>query len=218
MEEKKVRRVMIATPTMDGRVDVLYADSLVQSMRAGAAAGIDVSAVYLPGDALLVRARNELAAIAVKACVDDVVFIDSDIAWTPQGFMRVLMHDEPFVGALYRQKSDNQVLVYKPMEGARVRDDGLLETRGVGFGFVRLRRDALLALWKRAAIYDDGKEGRMLFEVYVDRGQLIGEDIAVCRKWLKMRGKVYVDTVFTVAHTGPKLYTIQSASGTLPEG
>lgn len=202
--------VMIGTPTYDGKVDCRYLDALLGTVRLAAGAGVVVAPVYIPGCALIQRARNSLVKIAVESSASDLVFIDADISWKPEDFMRLISHDLEVVGGVYRQKSEDVVLVYRPKAGATADENGVLEVVATGCGFLRIRIDVLKRLWAKAKPYKDGPvECRNLFEIQLDRGELISEDIVVCRKWRAMRGAVYLDTRIAVDHVGTKVYEVE---------
>jgi hypothetical protein len=213
-KEPQIRRIMIATPAYSGTVHVLYVDSLLNTMRS-APQGCMVTPVWIPGDALLQRARNSLCAMAIEAEVDDLVFIDSDMAWNPQGFWRLLSHDVDMVGGLIRQKREPVVFTFRPKPGEEPDTRGLLEVNSTGCGFLRITKKALHKLWNASKPYKDGPHNsRALFEVVYEKGEIISEDIAMCHKWKSMRGQVYIDTQVACGHIGEILYRVPTAAET----
>lgn len=66
----------------------------------------------------------------------------------------------------------------------------------------------------------------MVFEVVCEDGDLISEDIYMCKKWRDAGNKVYLDSHITCTHTGAKTYVgdvhawlqkfISQQSGTKP--
>jgi len=203
---------MIGTPTYDGRLDVRYVDALINTIRTSP---VDtyVFPVFVPGDALVQRARNYLFSLAMRAQVDDLVMIDSDMGWAPADFWRLMAHDVHFVGALCRQKIDEVVLTIYAHENAIPQESGLLEVDGVG-GMVRLTSFALNKLWNMSSPYKNGLEvSRMVYEVTIDdKGELVGEDLAVCNKWRSLKEHVYVDTTICCDHVGLKVFSIPKVS------
>jgi hypothetical protein len=73
-----MRRVLIGTPSYDGRIDVWFANSLVQTVKMAEKKGIFVHAIYTSYDSLVQRARNSLIKLAIDGGYDDLFFIDSD--------------------------------------------------------------------------------------------------------------------------------------------
>ena len=53
-----MRRVLIGTPSYDGRIDVWFANSLIQTVKIAEKKGIFVHAIYTSYDSLVQRARN----------------------------------------------------------------------------------------------------------------------------------------------------------------
>lgn len=200
---------MIGTPTLDYKVDVRWVDSLMNTLRA-LNGQVVIVPVFMPGEALLQKARNELVQLAVEGEVDDLVFIDSDMVWQPLDFAKLLSHEVDMIGGLCPQKTETRTICVRMKKDAKMDEKtGLLEVDSVGTGFLRISRKALLALWNSAREYSVGTQKcRMVFEVMVERGELVSEDLAMCNKWKRMRGKVYVDANVQIAHIGTKVYTL----------
>lgn len=217
--KSKIREVMIGTPTYDRRLDAAYVDSLINTMRI-TPQGFNVSPVFVPGDALVQRARNYLVSMALDAFdgrgVDDLVFIDSDTFWRPEDFWKLLSHDLDIVGGAVRQKSDEQVITVRLKQGVSkdIPENGLVEVAGIGCGFTRYSAKALRMLWKAAREYKNGdKSAREVFHVAIERGELVGEDIEACYEWARHKGKIWLDTTILCGHVGVKEYITQPMNG-----
>ena len=85
-----MRRVLIGTPSYDGRIDVWFANSLVSTVKMAIEKNIHVHAIYTSYDSLIQRARNSLFKLALDGGYDDLFFIDSDVVWEPEWFLRCL--------------------------------------------------------------------------------------------------------------------------------
>jgi hypothetical protein len=87
--------------------------------------------------------------------------------------------------------------------------EGLLEVAGLGCGFMKISRKAIETLWDNSKKYTSEKgDSRMVFEVVCEDGDLISEDIYMCRRSGEVLGnKVYLDTHITCTHTGTKTFT-----------
>jgi glycosyltransferase involved in cell wall biosynthesis len=85
-----MRKVLIGTPAYDGKVDVWFAHSLVQTIKLSIEKGIQVNVIYPSYDSLVQRARNDLIKIALDGEYDDLFFIDSDVEWEPEWFFNIL--------------------------------------------------------------------------------------------------------------------------------
>ena len=204
-----MRRVILATPAHDHRVHVEFTYSLIQTVRALAARGISAHPVFWPGEALVQRARNELMRCAIESGVDDVLFIDGDQEWQPEAAMALLDHPVDVVGIPIRKKTDDRELynVRAVNELVRDPDTGLYEVDAVGTGFLRLSRAATTAAWELSEEYEDADHTcRMVFDVRVIDGKLVGEDTVFCMK-LKAAGfPIYIDPNHEIGHFGTKKY------------
>jgi len=134
------RKVLIGTPTLDGRVDVWYASSLERSIRMGEERGIYVHTIFPSYDSLLQRSRNSLLKLALQQGFDDLIFIDSDVEWEPEWLFNLLEKNEPVVGiALVRKSDKNEGYTVKvtDKELKYNSDQTLIEVEGVGTGFMK---------------------------------------------------------------------------------
>jgi hypothetical protein len=204
-----MRRVLIGTPSYDGRIDTWYMDSLLATVRESESRGAQVHVVYPSYDSLIQRARNTLFQIAVADGWDDLFFIDSDTRWSPKDFYRVLNRPEPIVGAALVRKSDEEGYTVKLLDKKlrRSEDGQLIEVDGLGTGFMRLTRFALERLWNISEPYDaEGKEHRMVCDIRVVNRELISEDYVIANKWKSLGYKTWLDPSITIQHIGNKKY------------
>jgi len=204
-----MRRVLIGTPSYDGRADVWFMDSLISTIRMSIDMGIHVHIIYTAYDSLIQRARNHLFQIAVDDGWDDLFFIDSDTRWEPEWFFRVLERPEPIVGAALVKKSEKEGYTVRLLgkELRRSEDGALIEVDGVGTGFLRITRFALEKLWGVSEPYDsEGKEHRMVCDIKVVNRELISEDYILANKWRSLGYKLWIDPSITIGHIGTKKY------------
>jgi hypothetical protein len=203
----RLRSVILAAPSYDGRVGVWHVAALAETCKIGLANGINVMPLYVSFDSLVQRARNDIVKAAVDAGVDDLVFVDCDQDWNPPDFFRLLSHDVDIVAAPVVKKSDVEMYNVKLSGELKVQDNGLIEVDGVGTGFMRIRKDALRKIYDAADEYTERHKPeptKMVFDVRVIDGELYSEDIVFCRKWIDMGGKVYVDPTIDSGHSGEK--------------
>lgn len=205
-----MRRVLIGTPSYDGRIDVWFANSLLGTVRMAYSKDIHVHAIYTSYDSLIQRARNSLFKLAIDGGYDDLFFIDSDCEWEPEWFFRLLERPEPIVGGALVKKNDE-------IEGYTVKlldknlkwseDKKIIEVDGVGTGFLKISRFALEKLWNMSDEYiSEGEKHRMVCDIKVENGDLISEDYILCNKWKSLGYKVWLDPTITLNHIGTKKY------------
>jgi hypothetical protein len=212
------RKVLIGTPSYDGTLDVWYVNSLVGTVRESEDRGIRIDPIYMSYDALVQRARNDLVALAIQGGYDDLIFIDGDIEWDPKWIFQLLKYKQDVVGGTYRKKVDE---VEDYVIKAWVHDDkgtifpmetdtrtGLVKVAGLGTGFMKLSRKALEYLWEGAEPYVDhkGKNSRMVFDIAIQNGTLVSEDILMCQKLIKGGFDIWLDPRMCCNHTGPKKF------------
>jgi hypothetical protein len=191
--------IAVLTPAYDSKLNVLYVDSLLNSMRLVP----NIAPIFIPGDALLQRARNELLKIAVDGKVDQIVWIDSDMTWNSQDFKKLVDSPKDFISGICRQKKDDGLFCFRnPKES---KEQNILEVESVGMGFCKMSKKCYEKIWAKSKKYLQGESScRNAFEVIIDsKGQLCSEDISACYKW---GGKIYVDTTIRVGHIGLKVF------------
>ena len=212
---KKKLKVLIGTPSYDGKLDIYYIDSLLNTLAQSEQNGVEVYPLFMCYDSLVQRARNDLFKAAYDAQMDVLFFIDGDVGWNPKDFFKLVKSDKDLIGGSYRKKNDNEELyVVKALDQSdkslnlSIDREGLLEVAGLGCGFMKVSRKAIESLWNTSKKYTSEKgDSRMVFEVVCEDGDLISEDIYMCKKWRDQGNKVYLDTHITCTHTGTKTFT-----------
>lgn len=204
-----MRRVLIGTPSYDGRIDVWFANSLLGTVKMAVEKQVFVHAIYTSYDSLIQRARNSLVRLALQGGYDDLFFIDSDCEWEPEWFFRLLERPEPIVGGALIKKSSKEgytvKLVDKNLKWSE--DKKLIEVDGVGTGFMKISRFALEKLWEISDPYtSEGEEHRMICDIKVENGDLISEDYILGNKWKSLGYRVWLDPTITLNHIGSKKF------------
>jgi glycosyltransferase involved in cell wall biosynthesis len=204
-----MRKVLIGTPAHDGRVDVWYANSLVNTIKMAMTKDIDITPVYMAYDSLVQRARNDLVRLAIEGDFDDLIFVDSDVEWDPEWIFKLLDYKEDVVGGVYPKKTDNIAFPIKAIDDKlEIGENGLMEVEGLPTGFMRISKSALKKVWDDSLEYrNEGRIGRMVFDIKVVNGDLVSEDIVFCQKWRDLGGKIWLDPSMTCNHIGIKKYT-----------
>ena len=204
-----MRRVLIGTPSYDGRVDVWFANSLIETVKMAEKKGIFVHAIYTSYDSLVQRARNSLIKLAIDGKYDDLFFIDSDTEWEPEWFFNLLERPEPIVGGALIKKTEKEGYTVKLLDKKlkHSEDKKLLEVDGVGTGFMKVSKFAFDKLWLASDPYtSEGEQHRMVFDIKVENGDLISEDYVLCNKWKSLGYKVWLDPTITCNHIGVKKF------------
>jgi len=202
-----MRKVLIATPSHDGKLEASYVNSLLQSIKLCNQLEIELIPLWMCYDSLVQRCRNDLIAIAIEHKFDDILWIDSDIEWNPEWIIKLLQSNKDVIGGTYRKKTDEQEIYLVKTDNKKIDKEGLLEVDGLGFGFLKMSKKAFTTLWKKSKSYEtDGIKSKMIFNIDIEKGKFIGEDIVVCNKLKKLGFIIYLDPSMTCNHIGAKKY------------
>jgi hypothetical protein len=163
--------VVAATPSIDGRIDMLTADGLIDSAREFERCGWHFSWLRCAHESVIQIARNSLAAafLAIGEEVDGhlvrpthLLFIDADVGFGVDDVLRLLSHELPVVGGLYPQrrvappgqehrKFDHAQLLDEQGRGVFDPDRGLVEIMCASAGFLLVERRVFMALIETGA-------------------------------------------------------------------
>lgn len=202
-----MRNVLIATPSYDGKLDVWYVNSLITSLNLCSLKNINLIPLWMSYDSLIQRSRNDLLQIAYNEKFDDIIWIDADIEWNPEWILKLLEYEEDVIGGTYRKKTDEVEIYTVKTENIYKNKNNLIEVEGLGMGFIKMSNKAFTSLYENAEEYEnENKKSRNVFEVVVDNGKLIGEDICVCKKLRELGFSIYLDPNMTCNHIGIKKY------------
>lgn len=196
---------MIGTPCYDGKVELDFMVSLLKTMDLCALNGIEMQFKTVIGCSLIQKARDELFRMAYEEGVDDLIFIDSDQAWTDRDFGNLISPQVDVIGGAVVSKND--IIHYNvKLDGEKYEYyQTMLDVRAVGTGFLRISKRAIKMMWEAAEEYQDGDRiYRHVFETKVINGKFVGEDVAFCQKWRDMGEKVFVHPDISVSHIGKK--------------
>lgn len=215
-------KVLLASPSYDGRFDVRYVDSLLQTQILCAQNDIHLLPYYLCYDSLIQRVRNDYFRIAYENQIDVLFFIDSDIGWNPQDFIKLVLSDKDMIGGTYRKKTDNEELyAFKSLGENKdtfniVPDsNGILEVSGLGCGFLKISKNCVTKMVESEKNFYSGetdnngniKITKNICECVINTNNyFVSEDIILGYKWQQLGGKVYLDTTINLVHVGVKEY------------
>lgn len=183
---KKKLKILIATPCYNGMTHGAYTMSLAKTYEYFAdKKNIELDFRLITSEALLPRARNAFAsALLSDESFTHLLFIDSDMSFSPKDIMTLLSHDLPLVSASYPKKSlnwhrldksflqtvmqeEDEALMRKmiqtylmsytfvPLEdNPHIKSNKLMEVKYAPTGFMLIQRQVFEAL---AAKYQDRK-------------------------------------------------------------
>lgn len=203
-------KVFLATPAYDGKAHCLFADSLIQSMRALDSHGIESQWRVWPGCCYLPVARNKLVHAFLETDCTDLVFLDSDVTWKPWQLIQILSYSVEIVAGMYPLKQPGALewpteLLETPEGEYKLREAVLAPT-----GFMRLRRSVFEKMMEHypAGHVDEYRHGKLVgaYHNFFDCEHIgtrwYGEDVNFCRKWREIGGQVWIDPAVSVEHHG----------------
>ena len=210
-----MQKVLIATPSYDGKLDVWYVNSLTNTVILGLQNDIEFHPVFMSYDALIQRSRNDLLAIAVENEFDGILWIDADMEWHPQWTVDSVLSGEDAYGLPVIKKSitEESYNIKCKQENLVPNDNGFIEVESVGTGFLYMSKDAFMYLWDTSKPYvHNGQNRKWAFEVKIQDNDIISEDVIVCQKLREGGFKVVIDPGKTCNHIGNLKYVGNFAS------
>lgn len=205
-----MKKILIATPCLYGKVDAYYVHSLCESIKLGLKQDMHINAVFLADESILTIARNELINLAYREQYDSIVFIDDDELWEPNGLIEIIQSEKDVVALPVVNKGDKKEEYNVHFEkGVVEKDDkdGYLKVKQVGTGFLKLSKKAIVDLCEsNPDIIFRNNKLKNVFEFNYLNGYFIGEDIALCSKLKELGYSIWVNPKYTVYHMGVKMY------------
>lgn len=232
--------LMIATPMYGGMCTGHYVSGLLATINKMRNVGVPVYWAQMMNESLITRARNELARLFLEKGYDYLMFIDADISFDGQAVATLMAADRDITCGIYPKKEVDWKQVTKAAKlgkenlsdygGAFVfnmfgekqesDEDGVIEVRHGGTGFMLIKRQVFLDLMPQVPIYrtstvkdpDTGEYLKPLthefFATSIDEnGCLLSEDYHFCELWRKHGGKIWANPFIKLEHVGTFVYT-----------
>lgn len=204
-----MKKVLIATPCLDQKVDAYFVHSLCESIKLGLKHHLDIRCVFLANESILPMARNELFNLAYKGNYDTMVFIDDDEYWDEKVLIDIILSEKDVVTVPVVNKGDKEITfnIWLPKEKEVDEKDGYIKATQTGTGFLKLSKKVVKELWESNTELNFRKTKlRNICEYTHENGEFIGEDIALCRKITELGYTIWVNPHHTVSHIGNKMY------------
>lgn len=213
-------RVFVALPVYGGyhSAFVPCLARLIQSPPQNAQFAIHAN----PGDSLVSRSRNRLAAQFLRSDATHLLFLDTDLIFSPEQIGRLVSHDLPLVCGLYPKKQAQLAWVCNtvPEFGTADPETGLQRVLYAGTGCMLIRRDVfekIAALFPEIAYEpDDGEEPGTYHDFFrvgpcVSRGRrrYLSEDWFFCEMAAQAGVHTIMDTRVVLKHVGEAVYPLQ---------
>lgn len=163
----------------------------------------------LCNDSLITRARNVCAAAFMKTDYERLMFIDSDIEFTPEDVGKLFAMDMPIAVGVYRMKKPGSK--YAAWRDGELVDD--LDQFGApiavdyaGTGFMMIKRAVFQEIREEYPewAYEEGQVGDCFayFQDPIMDGFHCSEDYFFCRTWRDLGHEVWMDPSVRLTHHG----------------
>lgn len=157
-------------------------------------------------------ARSMATAKFLSTDCNRLLFIDSDIVWTPDDVIRLLaMSTEmEIVLAPYPSRHEPVQFFIKCQDNRiPVNEHGCAEIDGAGLGFAIINRVVLSAMSEQAPVIEYMTQPAMphVFQFAVSDGQFRGEDIKFCTDAKAMGHQCWLDPTIVLGHIGKKSFS-----------
>ncbi len=234
----KIPTIMIATPMYGGMCTGHYVAGLLGTINKLKSVGVPVYWAQMMNESLITRARNELARLFLEKGFDYLMFIDADISFDGQSVATLMAADRDITCGIYPKKEVDWKQIKKAVKagkedienygGAFVMnmagekqesdDDGVIEVRHGGTGFMLIKRKVFEDLMPHVPTYrvsshkENGEYIKPLthefFATSIDEtGALLSEDYHFCDLWRKHGGKIFANPFIKLEHVGTYVYT-----------
>lgn len=219
---------MFAVPCYGGLVHDATLHGLMNAQAVFARMGIGFGYVTTRNESLVQRARNTCVAHFLASDSTHLMFVDSDIGFTGDQVVRLLAHDRPLVGGLYRKKTLERrdwVATYLP--GATAPRDprtGAIRVAAIGTGFMLIERAVITRMIEAFpqtayAVHPHDSSGpavqgaHALFDCWIDpvTRTYLSEDYAFCERWRVLGGEVWADPALILEHHGTACFSADPA-------
>jgi hypothetical protein len=214
--QTKRRKVWVAIPCYGGTIETRTFRSLLHDMMQLFQRG-DQIYIYTDGHADIYLLRSQIVSRFLEdPDATDLIMVDSDVSWQPNGLLDLLDHPVDMVCGAYPKRDVKLQFPLRELPEGMFADtgSGLAEVAGMPGGFMKCSRSMLEKMTEHYAptlTYADRYErsGKLvrLFNPYdytrEDGARLsLSEDYSFCQRWRDMGGKVYVDVMITMGHVG----------------
>ncbi len=229
--------VMLATPSHDGDVALLYAVGLMDTGIGLTQQNIYFEFARVEGSSLIPHARNSLVDMFLKSKCQKLLFVDSDQGFGKHHVFALLQSKRPIIAGVTPHKRFPINLNFEPLEQdnhyfkdtcnksteeffkfAKERADssGEIEVNRSGTGFIMIDRSVFETMKDHVADYlafDDNMEAKHgeYFRMGSMDGRFKGEDWAFTMLAKKLNIPIFINSNVLVVHKGTYTFTIDES-------
>jgi len=205
-------KIMVATPTYDGRVSSKYSLNLTQTVLDLYKHGINCDlrhAIHMPHD----MARNILVKNFMESDCTHLLFIDEDQGWDSSKIIDMCNANKGFVAAGIRYKRDDEEypLVLEVMHDQSLKvENGLIKTSRIGVALALIKKEVFEKILQKIQLPKIKDYGFNFFDYHVrnfgPHGYYQSEDNDFCDKCRKSEIDLWIFPDINTTHIGSKHY------------
>lgn len=174
----------------------------------------------LSGDSNIVRARNTLVAYFLKTNFEFMLFLDSDLKFSPMDVNKLYQLDVPFSCAAYAMKRpDRPLSAWENGSLVTIHDKTKpFKVDYAGTGFMLLHRSVfkkMIASYPELACEESHGDNFAFFNMFIHNNILLSEDYSFCQRWTDIGGEILLDPTIKLTHYGTYGYTGEDTCPTL---
>lgn len=210
------RKVFVAIPTYDGRLNIKTAYNLAQLMPRAFQHGVSFHLSHMSGCSLITMARNSLVNEFLKTDCTELLFIDSDVVADGDDILRLVAQatNKDIAAGLYPRRATDKFFfldIPRTEEGDMIFDGSMLKVNRVGTGFMLIKRYVFEKLRDEHPEWEyQAKENENIyafFDLAVMEGRYVGEDYLFCDRAKKAGFECWVDVEISLPHVGQEEFT-----------
>jgi len=211
------KKIALALLAYDGKVFTRTMMCLIQAVMQAAERGWGFTYILREADSMVARGRSFLAsqfltAEDAKDCTD-LVFIDTDLEWRGDEFVRLCSHDVDVVGGAYPYKDESGDFPLRWPPDGLMEENGLWIVQAVTPGFFRVSRKALETVARdmpwiefRDRGNKEGQKSWMFFDNIQRPNGVYDEGYVFCERLRTCGYKIHLDPDLNITHLGLKAY------------
>lgn len=183
----------------------------------------------MSGHSAIDVARSIMASEALADGFDELMWIDSDVAFSPDDFERLRAHDVPIVCGIYPKKGQRELACHAAPGTKEIvfgEGGGIIPLRFAATGFLHTRREVYERMVERLSLprcnvrFGSGFYPyflpMVLSEPSAERGTdhwYLGEDYAFCERARQSGFDILADTTIRLSHIGRYAFCWEDAGG-----
>lgn len=200
--------IYIATPLYENKVWVPFMHGFVQSCIYFTGVGIPIRYSFEKGTYIAMNRENLARSFLLTEC-QYLLFIDSDISFTPKDIIELMASDVDVVSGVYRFRTPvpegHPTTLPIRLVGGGYLDlnspETLHECEFVPGGMLLVKRTVIEKMYgKYSYLFNQGFDELKAPESIEE--DFVGEDVHFCNLWREIGGKLYANTRVRVGHLG----------------